>query len=50
MQLEEQLNMLPKPFKIELKQERHKEKLKPELQESMPNLIKRRKKKAKEKT
>jgi hypothetical protein len=50
MPLEEQSNMLPKNWKIELKQEKLKEKLKLELLKSMPNSKKRRKKMTKEKT
>lgn len=50
MQLEERLNMLRKPLRIELKLEKHKEKLKLELLESMPNLRKERNLKNKEKT
>jgi len=42
--------MLPKPSRIELKLEKPREKLKPELPESMLNSIRRRKKKTKEKT
>jgi hypothetical protein len=47
---EELSNMPLKPLKIELKQEKHKEKQKPESQELMPNSIKRRKKMIKDKT
>lgn len=49
-QLEEQLNMLPKPSRIELKQEKPKERLKLESLESTLNSIRRRSKKTKEKT
>lgn len=48
MQLEELSKRLPKPLKIELKQENHREKLKPVLLESMLNLIRRRMKRTKE--
>ena len=50
MQPDVQSKRLPKPLKIELKQEKHREKLKLVLLESMLNLIRRRRKMAKERT